>query len=99
MEKGLVKMVTGDSPCKGDGWCFLRDELMTYVGMAPRQIVQMRLMVDYRYVTSKKLGYNLAEIPHATSNGWVNEKYAERFEEAWKKTQSYEEIKIMLGLI
>ena len=84
MKKETLEQVTEDSPCGGKGWCFLR-EYFLHLG-SDRSAMQIRLMLDYRYVLGKKLGREVTD--EEAFESWVTEGYASKFAEIYRKEEA-----------
>ena len=66
IHQNVLEDIMKDSPCFKEGicddkeghWCMLRD-LVRVMGMEDRNAEQLRLMYDYKYMTSKKEGKDI----------------------------------------
>jgi hypothetical protein len=87
-QKRLEELVE-ESPCE-ESWCFFK-ELVSHMG--ERNVIQTRLMIEYRYMESKKQG---ADIGGNRADLEFTQKFGERFAEVYDKDKgeclSYDEI-------
>jgi hypothetical protein len=89
VNKEILEDLLADSPCKKLGlcddkpghWCFLR-EIVLSMGMGDRNAEQLRLMYDYKFMESKKEGYNIGK--ERAFNEFIV-KYGAKFAEIYKE--------------
>ena len=74
-----LQQVTEDSPCQGKGWCFLR-EYFLHLG-SDRTAMQIRAMVDYRYIIGAKLKREVTD--EEAFESWVKDGYALKFAQVY----------------
>lgn len=79
MNQKILEDVTKECPCT-DKWCFLR-ELMRSSGFSDRMAEQVRLMYDYRNMTSREEGKDIGD---KRMHDEFIEKYGKKFAEAYK---------------
>jgi hypothetical protein len=68
VNREILEDLLEGSPCKKLGicddkeghWCFLR-EIVLSMGMGDRNAEQLRLMYDYKFMQSKKKGYDIGK--------------------------------------
>lgn len=89
MDKRTIDDLVKDAPCKGQGWCFIK-EIVQYVGMDNRMAEQARLMYDYKFMLSAREKKDVG-IERATSE--FIEKYAEKYDSVWKEGMTHEQLK------
>lgn len=92
MHREILEDLSKDCPCMRNGcgtqWCFFR-ELIESIGLSDRQIEQIRLIYDYKYITSKKEGKDIGK--ERAVKEFV-EKYASRFDEVYQEGMKNEEL-------
>ncbi len=86
--KKIIEDVIQDSPCKNGGWCFLR-ELIAHTGLSDRQIEQIRLVYDYKFIKSEEERKDIGN-----ERAWKEfiEQYAGRFAEIYKDGMTHDEL-------
>jgi len=91
MNKQTLFEVAEDSPCHGNGWCFLR-EYSIYMGL-DRTVMQFRLIMDYRYLLGTKLNREVKD--EEAAKFWVREGFAKKFAEVYDTNPniSHQELK------
>lgn len=89
MQNKTIEDLVKDSPCKGKGWCFLR-EIVKHIGMDDRMAEQTRLIYDYKFIESSKEGKDIG-IERATTE-FISQ-YAVKYAEVWKEGMTHEELK------
>ena len=85
---GKIDDLLKECPCKNNGWCFPA-KFLSFLGASIRELEQMRLICDERYMDSKKEGRNI-ENNEATNNFIKN--YAKRFAEVYKEGMTNDEL-------
>lgn len=96
MNKEILEDITRDCYCRrpencqeeGDKWCFIMD-VITSMGLSDRQAEQLRLVYDYKYMTSKKEGYDIGK--ERALREFVG-LYAEKFAHAYKDGMKRDEL-------
>jgi hypothetical protein len=89
VNREILEDLLKDSPCKKMGvcndkegnWCFLRDFVLS-TGIGNRNIEQLRLMYDYKFMQSKKEGYDIGK--ERAFKEFIMQ-YGERFAELYKE--------------
>jgi len=87
MKKRILEDISRDCPCNNQ-WCFLR-ELISYTGISDRQVEQIRLIYDYKFMKSKEEGRDIGT-KRATLE--FIEKYAKRFSEVYREGMTHDEL-------
>ncbi len=88
LSEAIIEDLLKDSPCFKNGlcgddeghWCFLR-ELVKTIGMGDRNAEQLRLMYHYKYMKSKKEGYDIGK--ERAFNEFIS-LYGKKFDEVYK---------------
>jgi len=88
MNKKTLQDLIEDSPCNGEGWCFLR-ALIEHTGLSDRQAEQIRLFFDHKWRESQKVGYDVGE-EYAVKD-FIG-KYGEKFAKVWKEGMTHAEL-------
>jgi hypothetical protein len=88
IHKEILEDLMEDSPCvklglcddKEGHWCIIR-EIARSMGMEDRMAEQTRLIYDYKFMISKKEGYDIGK-----ERAWKEfvEKYGKKFAEVYK---------------
>lgn len=60
MNKEILEDITKNCPCNKEEWCTLK-EIMLSSGFSDRQAEQIRLVYDYKYMASKREGYDIGK--------------------------------------
>lgn len=89
MNNKTIDDLIKDSPCKGEGWCFLK-ELVKHIGMDNKMAEQSRLIYDYKFMKSTKEGKDIG-LKRATEE--FISKYAVKYSRVWKDDMTHEELK------
>jgi len=89
IHKDILDDLLENSPCKKLGlcddkeghWCMIR-EIIRHSGMGDRMAEQSLLFYDYKFMISKREGYDIGE-----ERAWKEfiEKYGEKFAEVYKE--------------
>lgn len=79
MKKQTLQEVTEDSPCHWQDWCFLKDYFL-HLG-SDRTAMQIRIMVDYRYILGKKLGREVTD--KEAFDSYVSDGYSKSFSDIY----------------
>ena len=89
MNNKTIEDLCKDSPCKGEGWCFLK-ELVRHMGMNDRMAEQTRLIYDYKFIQSSKEGSDIG-LKRATEE--FIQKYATKYATVWHEGITHDELK------
>lgn len=97
MHKEILEDISKDCPCKSikceeDNWCFLR-ELVDHMGLGDRQVEQIRLVYDYKYLKSKVEGKDIGR--QRALEEFINrygQKFAEVYKEGMKNGELFEAV-------
>jgi hypothetical protein len=89
ISKEILEDLLYDSPCRRLGicddkegnWCILR-ELIPYISIDGKMAEQMKLMYDYKFMTSKKEGYDIGK--ERAFMEFIN-LYGKKFSEIYKE--------------
>lgn len=90
MHKETIEDLVKESPCKGNGWCFFR-ELVSSFGMDDRMAEQSRLIYDYKFLESQRVGYDIG-IKRAAME-FIERGYAEKYAKVWHDGMTHDELK------
>lgn len=88
MHREILEDLAKDCPCGTSNWCFLK-ELVLSSGFSDRQAEQVRLIYDYKFMTSKKRGYDIGR--EAAFKEFIAN-YAEKFSEVYKDGMKHDEL-------
>ncbi len=88
MHRKILEDLTKDCPCRDAQWCFLK-ELVLSSGFSDRQAEQIRLVYDYKDMTSKAREY---DIGRETAFEEFIFKYGKRFAEVYRDGMTHEEL-------
>jgi len=89
MRGETIEDLVKDAPCRGKGWCFLR-ELALHSGLNDRMVEQMRLIYDYKFIQSKIEGHDIG-LQRAGIEFAAN--YAAKYSEVWRDGITHEELR------
>ncbi|MCK9570462.1 hypothetical protein M0R72_16055 [Candidatus Pacearchaeota archaeon] len=100
ISKEILEDLVQDSPCMKMGicddkeghWCILR-EIVRSMGMENRMAEQMKLMYDYKYMISKKEGYDIGkERSFMEFTSLYGKKFAEVYQEGMTNGELFKKV-------
>ena len=87
--KKMIEDLMKECPCKGS-WCFFV-ELINHVGLNDRQIAEIRLIYDYKWIVSEREKRDMGE--KYTIDDFIAKGYAEKFAGIYKEGMTHDELK------
>lgn len=95
MHEEILEDLVNDCPCnasdscKDHNWCFLK-ELVLSSGFSDRQALQVRLVYDYKFMTSRAKGYDIGrEIAFKEFIAQYASRFAEVYQEGMKRKELF----------